>query len=180
MKKILLITLLIVTLFTSCTNKMHVYGQNPSDSKHPKAWQALLLLPDERYPKSSVKHYVQPAFMSAYLKTNPGFIQFDLFNKAHKGHTLSQLSLWYSASFFYNQKIIHYMVMEFPTPVLAKAYVKRLLVKNKKGLQRILRFENILFSFTLSDFNNNILNRDDYPDIKAWIDEKIKTMTEQL
>lgn len=182
MKKILYITLFATLFFNGCgpSDKLAFYKQDANASHYPQAWQHLLLLPDEYLPKGGLKHFNHPPYMSEYQKSNPGFINLDKFRQDFPQHDLSNLLLWYSASFFYQNKITHYMIMEFQNDLLAKSYVERLKTKNRAKLNKILRFKSILFSFSLRDFHNNFLDKDKDANSQAWVDLTIKRIMEHL
>ena len=181
--KILLITFIFIgTFFIGCgqPDKMAFYKQDASVSKYPLAWQGLLLLPDEYLPQGALKHFNHPPYMSEYQKNNPGFIDIKKFKKVSPDHDLSSLLLWYSASFFHHNRITHYMIMEFPTEPQAKAYVERLKAPKGQKFNKILRYKSILFSFTLRDFKNNIIDKNSDTNSQAWIDTTITRIMEHL
>lgn len=181
--KILLITFIFIgTFFIGCSqpDKMAFYKQDISISKYPHAWQELLLLPSEYLPQGVLKHFNHPPYMSEYQKDNPGFINIQKFKEVSPDHELSHLLLWYSASFFHDNKITHYMIMEFPTPVQAKAYVKRLQTAEVNRLNKILRYKSILFSFTLRNFKNQLIDKSLDTNSQLWVEETIKRIMEHL
>jgi len=182
MKNLLITFIFIGTFFIGCgqPDKMAFYKQDAHKSKYPLAWQELLLLPDEYLPEGTLKHFKHPPFMSHYQKANPGFINLKQFKKEYPEHTLSTLLLWYSASFFYQNSITHYMIMEFPTELEAKSYVARLKTEKKNSINRILRYKSILFSFSLRAFNNRFLDKNSHLSVKNWVDLTIKRIMEQL
>lgn len=182
MKNLFLTSLFIILLLLGCgqPDKMAFYKQDAAASKYPHAWQELLLLPEEYLPQGSLKHYKHPPYMSAYQENNPGFIDIKTFKDTSPEHDLSHLLLWYSASFFYQNKITHYMIMEFPTKEQAKAYVQRLKAPNNQNFNKILRYKTILFSFTLRDFKNNMIDKKSDKKSDAWIDKTISRIMEHL
>jgi hypothetical protein len=182
MKHLFLISLFIMTLFTACSrpDKMVFYKQNANISKYPLAWQQLLLLPDEYLPEAAVKHFQHPPFMSHFQKSNPGFIDIQKFQKNFPKHDLGQLLLWYSASFFHKPYITHYMIMEFSNEIEAKSYVKRLTSNDPRKFVRILRYKTILFSFTIRDFKENLINKNQALLSETWINQTIKRIMESL
>ena len=72
------------------------------------------------------------------------------------------------------------MILEFPSEQEAKNYVPRLKSKDKKRLNKILRFKSILFSFTLRDFHNTILHKGSDLLVEQWINQTIKRIKENL
>ena len=182
MKKILLSILLIITFFTACSqpNKLEYYQQNPNHSKHPLAWQELLLLPDEFMDDSKLKHFEHPAFLADFQTENPSFVNLKKFRKELPKHELSQLRLWYSASFFKKPYIMHYMIMEFQTGEQAQDYVSYLKSPKNEKLNKILRYKNILLVFSLRNFKNKLIETETYPPAKEWIDKTIKKIMEHL
>ena len=72
------------------------------------------------------------------------------------------------------------MIMEFSTPMHAKEYVKRLKPKDSQKFTRILRYKSILFSFSIRDFKERLLNKNQALISQAWIDQTIKRIMETL
>lgn len=182
MKKIILTSFLLLLFFVGCgqSDKLAFYKQDANSSNYPHAWQELLLLPDEYLPQASLKHFKHPPYISEYQENNPGFIDLKKFRHDFPKHELSNLLLWYSASFFYPHQITHYMIMEFQTQELAKSYVARLKTEDRTKVNKILRFKSILFSFTLRDFNNKFLNKNNDDKSQRWIKETIERIGENI
>ncbi len=177
-----LFILLVLLLLHGCTSykKLPLFPDQFDSEQTLKVWEKLLLSKEEFPQESSTADVLHHSFLDHYKKSNPGFVNLDLFKKARKKHPLTHLKRWYHALFYFKESAVTYMVMQFPDVDSAKSYLPRLRSKKPHKAVKILRIGSIVVTFYGLDSRQKLLDNNRTRPCVNWIYEQSDTIMERL